>query len=652
MNSNSVVPNSGLNRQSFNLVGTFEPLKRLTIDARTNLILEQAKNRPMLSDGAGNANYNVAFLPSSINVNDLKPGKNTAGSEIQYNTGNAYATNPWFAANEFVNNTKRDRSISSFNARYTLDNGLFVQGRAGRDSYTDTYKNVVPSGTAYYVTGKIAEQKTKFEDISADFLMGKSFKIADEFTLTPNIGASYRHTSVNQVTNNGTDFAVFGIYNILNAKNKSVGYVETESETQSTYGTLEFSYRDILYLTGSGRSDWFSTLATPGKDNKLSVFYPSVSGSFVFSELWKPSFLSFGKLRAGYAIVGQATDPYQTMLTYSFRSESLNGNPLGIISNLSIPNPSLKASKASELEIGTEMKFLGDRLSLDLTWYKKHSEDEISVVTTSSTTGYSGAVLNAGDLENKGVEAMITGVVLKNDDFSWTSSLNATYNENRVLSLADGITSQLLATSRTGVGYLQNIPGMAASQVMAYDFKYDANGNIEKNALGAPVRGELKAYGSAYNKWFAGWNNDFSYKGVKLSILIDGKWGGKVFSATDYYGYFFGLHKATLENRETLGNTAALFYQNTADNASHKFVQDASFIKFRQLTLGYNFPVKMFNNTVKSLNLSLVGRNLFILMKKTDNIDPESSYNATFPGMELGGVPPVRTYGLNLSVKF
>ncbi|WP_316791261.1 SusC/RagA family TonB-linked outer membrane protein [Pedobacter frigoris] len=652
VHNNSVVPNSGLNRQSFNLVGTFEPIKRLTIDARTNYILEQAKNRPMLSDGAGNANYNVVFLPTSIDVKALKPWKDANGNEIQYNKGNAYATNPWFAANEFKNNTKRERSISSFSGKYIFDNGLFLQGRAGRDAYNDSYTNVVPSGTAYYAPGKIAEQKTKFADVSTDVLLGKSFTIQDDFTITPNVGASYRNTRINQTTNNGTDFAVFGIYNILNAKNKSVDYSETEFETQSVYGTLELSYRDILYLTGSGRSDWFSTLATPGKDNKLSVFYPSVSGSFVFSELYKPSFLSFGKLRAGYAIVGQATGPYQTLLTYGFRSETLNGNPLGVISNPSIPNPSLKASKATELEIGTELRFFGDRLNLDVTWYKKHSKDEISTITTSSTTGYSGAVLNSGEIENKGVEALISGVVIKNDDFNWTSSLNGTYNENTILSLAKGITSQLLATSRTGVGYLQNIPGMAAAQVMAYDFKYDANGAILKNALGAPERGVLKPYGSAYNKWFAGWNNEFTYKGVNLSFLIDGKWGGKVFSATDYYGYIFGLHKATLENRDALGTTAAKFYENTADNASHKFVQDASFIKFRQLTLGYNFPAKMFNNKIKSLNVSVVGRNLFILMKKTDNIDPESSYNATFPGLELGGVPPVRTFGLNLSVKF
>jgi TonB-linked SusC/RagA family outer membrane protein len=651
VNNNSVVPNSGLNRQSFNLVGTFDPIKRLVIDARVNYILEQAKNRPMLSDGAGNANYNAMFLPTSININDLKPWTNASGNELQYNTGNNFATNPWFAANEFINNTKRDRQISSFSARYTFDNGLFLQGRAGRDAYNDTYKNVVPSGTAYYVAGKIAEQRTKFADINADLLLGKSFTVYNDFTITPNLGASFRNTQISQTTNNGTDFAIFGVYNILNAKNKSVTYAESEAETHAVYGTLELTYKDIVYLTGSARSDWFSTLATPGKDNKLNVVYPSISGSFVFSELLQPGALSFGKIRAGYAMVGQSTDPYQTLLTYAFRSETLNGKPMGNISNINIPNSSLKASTATELEIGTELRFFKDRLNLDMTWYNKKSKNEIIFSTTSPTTGFAGAVLNSGEVENKGVEALISGVIVKNQDFSWTSSLNGSYNENEVLSLADGVPSQLVATSRSGVGFLQNLPGKAASQIMAYDFKYGASGEILKDPLGAPERGELKSYGSAYNKWFAGWNNEFTYKGATLSFLLDGKWGGKVFSATDYYGYIFGLHKATLENREALGNTAADFYLNTANNASHKFVQDASFIKFRQMTLGYNFPAKLFNNKIKGLNVSLVGRNLFILMKKTDNIDPESSYNATFPGLELGGVPPVRTFGVNLSVK-
>lgn len=655
VDNNSIVPNSGLNRQSFNFSGIFTPTKRLSIDARANYILEQVKNRPMVSDGAGNANYNAIFLPTSVNINDLKPWRKADNSERLYNPGNVFATNPWFAAYEFVNNTKRNRLLGSITAKYTFDDGLFLQGRAGQDSYNDTYKNVLPSGTGYYPNGKIAEQSTKFSDINADFLVGKTFAIDDDFALTPNLGASYRKTDISQMTNNGTDFAVYGVYNILNAKNKSVSYSESHQQTQSVYGTLEFSYKDLLYLTGSGRSDWFSTLASPGRDNKLNVFYPSVNGSFVFSELWKPSFLTFGKLRAGYAVVGQATDPYQTALTYSFMSQSLNGSPLGVISNLNIPNAQLLASKASELEVGTELRFLNNRLNLDLTWYKKRSKDEISFVTTSSTTGYGGAVLNAGEIENKGVEMLLSGQAVKTEDFTWTSSLNASYNDNKVLSLAEGVPAQLLATSRAGVGFLQNIPGKAASQVMAYDYKYDANGNIVKLADGSFDRGNLTAYGSAYNKWFAGWNNEFNYKGINLSILIDGKWGGKIFSATDYYGYVFGLHQSTLENREALdagASTAAQYYLNMANNTSFRFVQDASFIKLRQVVLGYNFPAKMFNNKIQGLNLSFVARNLAILMKKTDNIDPESSYNASFTGLELGGVPPVRTFGLNLSVKF
>lgn len=651
VNNRSVVPNSGLKRQSFNLVGLFEPLKGLTIDARYNMILEQVKNRPMVSDGAGNANYNAMFLPTSINIKDLKPWKDDAGNEILYNSGNVYATNPWFAANEFINNTNRDRSIASVTAKYTMDNGLFFQGRAGRDGYSDHYKNVVPSGTGYYPSGKIAEQETKFADVNADILVGKSFVLGD-YTLTPNLGASYRNTKIKQTTNLGTDFAIFGVYNILNAKNKSVNYLESESETQSTYGTLEFAYKDVAYLTGSLRSDWFSTLATPGFDNKLNSVYPAVSGSFIFSEYFKPTWLSYGKLRAGFAQVGQATDPYQTLLTYNFRSETLNGQPLGTISNDNIPNSSLKASTATELEIGTELRLFNDRVNLDLTWYNKKSKNEISFITTPSSSGYNGAVLNAGEMQNKGFEALISATIFKSENFKWISSLNGSYNDNKVLSLAEGMDEQSVAISRSGVGYLMNRVGMPAFQIMAFDNRYDDQGNIVKAADGSPLRGDLKPYGSAMNKWFAGWNNEFNYKRFNFSFLIDGKWGGKLFSGTDYYGYINGLHQETVADRESLGRTAATYYTNTANNVSKIFVNNADFVKLRQIVAGYTFPSNLFHNKIKAITVSAVARNLWIIMKKTNNIDPESSYNATFPGLELGGVPAVRTYGVNLSVKF
>ncbi|MCS3735508.1 SusC/RagA family TonB-linked outer membrane protein [Mucilaginibacter dorajii] len=650
LHNDAITPNSGLNRQTFNLTGNYNITKNLSLDVRNNYILEQANNRPFLSDGPGNSNYNVTFLPTSLDVRTLKKATNADGTEYGY-SANAYATNPYFAAEKFINNTTRERLISSASLRYNFDSGYFIQGRAGRDAYNDRYTGVVPTGTAYRPTGSITENTTNFYDINADVLLGKTFKIKD-FTIAPNIGGSYRHTKSELFGLNGSNFAIPYVYVITNAQQQSTPtYTPSDQKVQSVYGTLELDYKTYLYITGSVRNDWFSTLATPGINNPLNKVYPSVTGSFVFSELWQPSWLSFGKLRAGYAKVGQATLPYQTQLAYGFNSASLNGNQLGIISNLSIPNSGLVASIATELEIGTELRLFKDRLSLDVTWYNKNSKDEIVNAPASVTSGYGGAILNYGQLRNRGVEALIGGYPVKLKDFSWNTSLNGSINNNTVVSLAAGQTSVPVSTSRSGVGFTQNIVGKPIDQIMAFDYKRDATGAIVKDASGVPVQGDLKSYGSAYGKWTAGFTNTFTYKRLNFSFLIDGKFGGKIFSATDYYGYVLGLHQATLVNRDALGNQASAYYGTLANNVSSLFVQDASFIKFRQATLGYSFPGKMFNNVIKGATLSLVGRNLFYIHKKTDNIDPESTYSLNAAGLELGGVPPTRTFGLNLSVK-
>lgn len=651
LTNKAITPGSGLNRQSFNLNGNYNINKNLTVDARANYILEQAKNRPFLSDGAGNSNYNVTLLPTSVDVETLKKTVNADLSEYAY-SANTFATNPWFAANNFINDTKRERLLSSISLRYNFDNGAFIQARAGRDAYNDRYTAVVPTGTAYRPLGSISESTTKFSDLNTDVLLGKSFKVTD-FTITPNIGGSYRRTKSELFTMTGNNFSVPFVYVITNASIQSTPvYKPLENEVASLYGTLDLSYKNYLYLSGSLRNDWYSTLATPGKNNPLNALYPSVNGSFVFSELLSKDWLSFGKLRAGFAQVGQATDPYQTQLAYNFNNASLNGKPLGIIANGFIPNSSLVASIASEFEIGTELRFFKDRLSLDLTWYNKNSKDEIVQAPASVTSGYGGAILNIGQLRNRGFEALISGTPIKTSNFHWTTAINGSINNNLVISLAPGQTSLLGATSRTGNAFTQNIVGLPFGQIMAFDYKRDANGGIVLDAGGIPVQGDLKPYGSAYAKWVAGWNNEFAYKKFSLSFLIDSKFGGKIFSATDYYGYVLGLHQNTLENRETLGNNAANYYTTLANNVSGVFVQNANFIKFRQIMFGYTFPAKMFHNAIQGATISLVGRNLFYLMKKTDNIDPESDYSYNAKGLELGGVPPSKTYGLNLSVKF
>lgn len=301
------------------------------------------------------------------------------------------------------------------------------------------------------------------------------------------------------------------------------------------------------------------------------------------------------------------------------------------------------------------MGLFQNRINLDLTWYNKKSTNEILEAPASIGSGYGGAVLNIGELQNIGFEALISGYPVRSKTFSWKTSLNGSINDNKVLSLAAGQASLAVGTSGTAVGFIQDIVGLPANQIMAYDYKYDKDGKKILDASGVPSRGTLTPYGSGYSKWIAGWGNDFFYKNFHLSFLIDGKFGGKIFSGTDYRGYYFGLDKATLVNREgTFGNNidAATYYSTLASNISKLFVIDASFIKFRQIIFGYTFPSKMFHKTIKGLSVSLVGRNLFYLMKKTDNIDPEADYTPNAFGLELGGVPPSRTYGINVNFKF
>jgi TonB-linked SusC/RagA family outer membrane protein len=659
VDNNSIIPNAGLNRHSFNFSGNYTPVKGLKLDARANYVLDDVKNRPMLSDGAGNANYQAMFLPTSMDINTLKPGTNEQGFEQSFSS-NTYATNPWFAAEKFINNTKRERFIGSMTLRYTFDNGFFIQGRAGRDNYIDRILNVLPSGTAYKQNGSIRETSVKFYEMNADFLLGKQFNVTSDFSITPNIGGNLRKQEFETIAILGENLAAPFVYGITNALAKTLTYTNQRQEVQSLYGTLDVSYKNFLFLTATARNDWFSTLAVPGvdpKDTDLSVLYPSVSGSFAFSEIWDISpALTFGKIRAGFATVGQATRPYQTALNYSVDARLVNGLPIGTITNTSIPNSQLKASTASEFEIGTELGFFSNRLRVDLTYYDKKSKDEIVEASASNSSGYSAVVLNIGELQNAGVEMLVTGTAVQKSDFRWVTSVNASMNNSKVLKIADGQSTLAVGTSRTGNGFTRHIEGEAAHQIMAFDYLRDANGEIVRNADGVPQRGDLKAYGPAYAKWIAGWNNEFSYKQFSMSFLIDGKFGNKIFSGTNYYAYQFGLHKETLAGREsTFGEnnaTAQTYYTNFANNVSSTFVEDASFIKFRQFTLGYTIPGALLNNVIKSATISFVGRNLAILMKKTDNIDPEANFSNYAPGLELGGVPPTRTYGFNLNVKF
>jgi outer membrane receptor protein involved in Fe transport len=553
--------------------------------------------------------------------------------------------------------------------RYNFTNWLFLQGRFGQDYYSDRVTSVTPTGTAYYPAGNMTEKSNKGSEINADFLIGVDKNIVKDINLNLSVGGNVRKNRFEEIINTGDQFSVPFLYVLDNAKNKNSDYNLFRQETQSIYYSAEFAYKNFLFINTTGREDWFSTL--PIDNNHL--FYPSVSGSFIFSEFLKTSWLDYGKLRVAWANTSGEASPYQTKLYYGI-ANSINGYPIGTINPSdpdNIPNATLQPYRMRETEIGTELRFLKSRITLDVAYFQRKTIDEIVKVPASITSGYTGATLNIGEMQNKGVELAISGTPVKRSDFTWTSSFNFTKLNNKVLKLSGEQKSYDIkdAQSRTQNAFGKHIVGLPASQVMAFDYKRNAGGQIVFDANGRPEQGQLIPMGSGFHDKFGGWSNDFTYKSFNLGVLIDFKSGGKIFSATNYYATVFGLHKMTLAGRETgivgdgvneVGNKNTVtedswdYYRALATNVSSQFVYDASFIKLRQIVIGYNLPTSLFRKLpIQSINISLVGRNLAILKKHTPNIDPESNYSGSVgQGLELAGVPPFRSFGLNVNIKF
>lgn len=660
LHNTSIIPNAGFQQQSFSLSTNYKLDKHLDLQLKAQYINAYTHNRPSVSDAPGSVNFATLFLSPNVNITSLAPGYKEDGSENQF-LDDAYTTNPYFAAYKFINNTRRNRFIGSADLKYTFDNGLYLQLRVGEDYFADRNTMVTPNGTAYQSDGAMTEENIKSTELNIDAIIGKQFKINKDFNLSALAGVNSRKAVTDQIDATGNTFETPYLYTIGNLASPTEYTSNPVVVNKSIYGTLDFSYKNYLYLSATGRNDWYSTLA-PGKTN---YFYPSVSGSFVFSELIHIHGMDMGKLRVGYADVGGEADaPYQTLLGYN-NIGNLNGFPIGNISNGgTVPNAALQPSSAKEFEVGTELSFYGDRLHFDAAYYNKKESREVIPAVTSGTSGYNAVLLNSGTIQNKGIELLVSGVPVKTKTFSWTEIINVTYNKNTVLSLSSGSTNYPLGYSRAGedegvgVAYMSQSLGKSAYQIYVADPARDDNGKVSIDpATGAPVAGtDYVDIGSGIHPWTAGITSEFRYKHFNLSFLVDGKFGGKIFSGTNYYAYQFGLSKLTLPGRDIKYGTNQIYpqdYYNLVSNTNPAiFVYDASFIKFRQIIFGYTFPTTMFNNKIQGITLSFVARNVFTIKKHTPNIDPESNYSNGPQGIEQAQVPYTRTFGLNLNVKF
>ncbi len=669
LNSNGIVRKNNLIRNTVNLNASQDITDKLNISVFASYLDQQSNGVPKTSDGPLNVN-NGLFLATNVNQKILAPGYNTlTGAENVY-FDDAYVTNPWFVVNQLVNTLGRRRFTTSNTLRYNFEKWLYSQVRVGYDVENDRTLSVTPWGTGYSNGTKGGldglNQSTRYE-LNVDAMVGGNHEITSDLTVDAAVGANLRKNKYELTGVSGSPFILPYLYSFNNVTNYGRNYGFSQIESHSAYYTADLSYKNYLNLGTTGRYDAYSTLPT----NNNTIFVPSVTGSFIFSDVVKIKNLSYGKLRASFAKTSnELTTPYATRVYYSL-GNSYNGLPVGSFST-SLPSGLLKPFTTQELEFGAELRFFGNRLTIDAAYFTKKTSNEIMSASYSIASGATSGYVPTGSTQNKGLELQLAGSPIRTKNFNWTTTLNITSVQNKILHT--GPTNARLGLGQ-GRGTLGNaitayLPGYAGPQIMAYDYKYDAKGAIIVDASGLPVQGDFKPFGSVLPTLYGGWNNEFSYKDLTFSFLIDYNYGNKVLSMTSYYSYVRGLNQATLAGRETgvttgvtaagsantVAATAQTYYTAVAQRITKTHILDGDFIKLRQVSLGYNIPQNYLKGLkiIQSAQISFVGRNLLCLMKKTDNIDPEATFgsNINYYGIEGTNLPSTRSYGVNLNVKF
>ncbi len=702
LRSESVLPNSGFDRFNASLSTDSKFGKKVTLSASILYSHEEAKNRPRVSDSPGNGVLSMYYIPGDMNITDYigdpnKPGAvpseqqqidqgitiidgKSPGEEFQQST-NLWGQNPYWATSQFQNSDDRDRIISNARLRYDITDFLFVQARAGIDWSTLRNTTLTPQGTGYQRGGSMRERETRVREVNLEYLVGFN-KTFDKIGVNAFVGGNRMRAEWEQIDANGNGFNVPFFAAINNAQQRNFGFGFSQSGINSIFASGEVSWNGFLFVTGTWRRDWFSQL---NPDNN-SIDYPSVGASFVFSDAIGnlPKFLSFGKIRASYAEVGNANsvNAFGTRLTYSLRNPHL-GRPLATFSsansnNGNLPNANLVPFTSRELEFGFDVRFFDNRLGVDFTYYDQKTTDDILNAGISRASGFGSTSVNLGEITNKGIELLLYGTPLQGD-LTWNVSLNFAKNDNEVVSLIEGQDRLFVEEPRTRTAQVFHVVGQPYGEILGLTQKRSPSGELVFDENGTPITdNEFRRIGNGVADFTGGINNDLSWRNFNLGVLIDFKSGGDIYSGTNVRMTQAGFTEQTLLGREgeaplvvtgvietapdvfepfnkTLTPGEAQNYWNQLGNrAQENFIYDASFVKLRQIVLGYALPRAWLDRTpLQSLTLSFVGRNLAIIHKNTPNIDPESVYSSSnAQGLDYFGFPSTRTYGFNLRAKF
>ncbi|MEE9364865.1 MAG: SusC/RagA family TonB-linked outer membrane protein [Cellulophaga sp.] len=713
LKNEDVIPNSGLERNSFSLRATTSH-KKLSLDGKLTYTTEEVNNRPALADDANNIGFSLAGLAPNIDQAWLQHYEDGSGNYYEWNSNNL-RLNPYYSISENSNVSNKNRILGNFNAIYKITDWLSVAGKAGIDRFDYNTFDFLNAGTSIpgRENGGLTVQDIVFQEynIEASLLATKQF---GKFGVSVGIGGNHRKTKRTSEGYLATDIINEGISSLANFSNKILGpKTSQEILVKSLFSYLRTNYNDYLFLDLTARNDWNSTLATAtgfNQNNNYSFFYPSVSSSFVFSKALNisPQVLNFGKIRASWASTGKAPEnPYATTPFYSIRSQPLLGQPLGLVGSSVVPNGKLKPEISDTFEVGADLSFFKNRLSVDFSYYKTKTKNQLIILNTSQASGFQGAWTNVGLVENKGIEALVSAKILRNPKgFNWNLTLNYSKNNNTLISLTDDTDIQVISNARWAGAQIVAEVGNSSSEIYGKKFLRSPDGQVIVGANGLPQLTEtFESLGKAVPDWIMGISNEFSYKGFSLKTSLDMRFGGNVYSMTNAYAASSGLLIDTVEGRDEYnawiqqkvaeGLTDAqinalvpdaglvvdgvvevvdgdnITYQKNAravnpqdywrslfgnDTTPEPFIYDASYVKLRELSIGYSFPRDILESIkigIDQLRVSFVGRNLWTIYSNIPNIDPEATYTSgNGQGFEYGSLPYRRSYGVNIQVSF
>lgn len=668
-----IMRNNSLNRQSINLLASLNVTQKLTVETKVNYIKQAGNNRPEVGGLLTSPIASLMATPRFIDLDWQKDYKRANGTMINWKNGSP--NNPYWLLNELISRDDRDRVIGYALARYKFTDWLTLQARTGTDFYTETRTVRVGIGTPGQLDGNISNDQYKVKESNSDFLLTAAGDLSSKFTGSFSVGGNTLKREHEQIGFTGTGFNIAGLYHINNAKAKATRNNISEKVINSLYFTGQVGFNNYLFVDFTGRNDWSSTL---GLKNQ-SFFYPSVSTSFVFSDLIgaNKGILDYGKLRLSYAEAGNDADPYRTTGGYNLSNLNYNGQPYAAI-NSTVPLADLKNELTRSFEVGTELRFFKNRLGLDVTYYTSATFNQIINIGLSSATGYASRMINAGEIQNKGIEILLTGTPVKGRFFSWDVTLNLARNRSKVVELTEGIsTYRMLTATRASI---QATPGEAFGNIIGFDYRRTPDGQILLTDQGKfQAASEATILGNIQPDWLGGLTNSFTYKGVTVSALIDFRKGGQIYSQSYDDQSAKGMGKFT-ENRTNLIAEGVIeqpdgkyvpsdivllaqdYYAGRSawGNIATDAIIDADYAALREASIGYNIGAsRLLSNTrFKGTRLSLIGRNLFYIYRdakfKTMGISPESAFNTTIAaqGYEAKGLPTTRSIGVNLSFTF